>query len=138
MPLDIPLPSGDLFYTREHEWIRFTGAIVYIGIARFKLTGIPKIDNINLFGFKAGDLVEQGALLLNIHYREYIVAVHAPTTCTLLRMSPIIDNGSWDIITEDPEGEGWLFRAEPRLQDNNHLLHPTVYKDQLPFTPLNF
>jgi glycine cleavage system H protein len=128
------LTQDNLFYTKEHDWIGFSGAIAYIGATRFKLTGITGIDDISLFGFKTGDLIEQGALLLHIHYREYIIPVNAPVTCTLLRLNPIIDNGSWEFITEDPEGEGWLFKVETRLQDNGHLLQPAVYKTRLSFT----
>ncbi len=123
----------NLFYTKDHDWILFTGAVAYIGVANFKLTGIPMIDDISLFGYKTGDLVHEGTLLLNIHYREYVIPVNAPTTCTFLRMNIIIDNGSWDLITDDPEGKGWLFRVEPRLEENSHLLHPTTYKKQLPY-----
>lgn len=128
------LSQDNLFYTKEHDWIGFSGAVAYIGVAHFKLTGIAGIDNISLFGFKEGDLIEQGALLLHIHYREYVIVVSAPTSCILLRVNPIIDKGAWDLIAKDPEGDGWLFKVEPRLQDNDHLLKPALYKARLPFT----
>jgi len=122
-----------LFYTKEHDWIRFAETAAFIGVSSFKLTGIARIDSINLLGFKAGDLIEQGGLMLHIHYKEYVIGVNAPISCTFLGVNPIIDNGAWDLITEDPEGKGWLFSVESRSYEKGHLLLPALYKARLPF-----
>ncbi|MFA6060697.1 MAG: hypothetical protein WC756_21050 [Taibaiella sp.] len=125
-------PSDDLFYTKEHEWIRFTAETALIGIAQFKLTGIPKIDNIGLFGFKVGDLIPQDSILLNLHYREYTIPVHAPVACKLLEINNIVENGSWEMITDQPEGKGWLFKVAMQQQYKSHLVHNSLYRERFP------
>jgi glycine cleavage system H lipoate-binding protein len=126
--------SAELFYTREHDWIRFSGAAAFTGIAPFKLTGIPRIDDVRLLDhFKKGDKLEQGAILLNLHYKEYIIPVYTPVTCTLLEINNIVEDGLWERITEYPEGIGWLFKVHPQLQGNNkHLLHHSIYSKRFP------
>jgi glycine cleavage system H lipoate-binding protein len=68
----------NFFYTKEHDWIRFSEAIAFVGVARFKLTCIPKIDDIGLFDYKDADIIEQGTMLLNLHYRDYIIPAYSP------------------------------------------------------------
>lgn len=124
------ISSDDLFYTKEHDWIFFAETAAVIGLGRFKLTGIPGIDDMALFGYKPGDTIEQGAMLLNLHYREYTIPVYAPITCTLLKVNLIIEKGLWHLIVEEPEQEGWLFKVAPARQDNNHLLSSGLYKER--------
>ena len=128
------LLSDELFYTREHDWIRFSGAAAFTGIAPFKLTGIPKIDDIRLLDhFKKGDRLEQGAILLNLHYKEYVIPVYTPVTCTLLEVNNIVEDRLWERIIEHPEGVGWLFKVHPQLQGSSkHLLHHTTYAKRFP------
>lgn len=122
------LLSDELFYTREHDWICFNGAIAFTGIAEFKLTGIPKIDDVKFFDHKKGDRLERGTLLLNLYYREYVIPMYTPVACTLIEINSIIGKGQWEKITEDPEGAGWLFKIHPQLQGSNkHLLHHSLY-----------
>lgn len=124
--------SGELFYSKDHDWICFTDLEAFIGVSRFKLTGIRKIDNICLFNYKPGDIIEEGTILLNLHYRDYIIPVHAPVTCTLLEVNNIIGNGRWELITENPEGIAWLFKVAPKQSDNSHLLPYDLYKKRFP------
>lgn len=123
----------ELFYTKEHDWIRFSDTIAYIGIAGFKLTGIPKIDDIGLFDYQKGSAIEVGAMLLHLHYRDYIIPMHAPVSCTLLETNPIISEGLWESIIKEPEGEGWLFKVAPAYRENGSLLHPSFYQNRFPF-----
>ena len=47
--------SKDLYYTKDHEWIRFEGPIAYTGICSYQLIGFRNIDQIvfyDLTGFK--------------------------------------------------------------------------------------
>jgi len=125
------ITSNQLFYTKEHDWILFTGTAAFTGIGRFKLTGIPGIDNIALFGYKPGDAIEEGAILLNLHYREYTIPVFAPVAGMLLEVNPIVEKGLWDLIVKEPEQEGWLFKVAPLQKDNGHLLSSVFYKERL-------
>lgn len=122
----------ELFYTKEHDWVRFSDSIAHIGIARFKLTGIPKIDDIGLFDYRKGNTIEGGTILLQLHYRDYIIPMHAPVTCTLLEINPIIREGLWECIVKDPEGDGWLFKVTPKHRENGSLLHPSFYQTRFP------
>jgi glycine cleavage system H protein len=122
----------NFFYTEEHDWIRFSGTIAFTGIAQFKLTGILQIDDIARFDYKEGDILEAGTILLHLRYRDYIIPMHAPVTCTLLEINPIVSEGFWEYIVNDPEGDGWLFRVAPKHRENSNMLHPSFYKKRLP------
>jgi glycine cleavage system H protein len=93
-----------LFYTKEHDWIRFSDIDALIGVTQFKLTGILKIDDIRLFDYGEGNLFEEGTVLHHLHYRDYIIPLHAPINFTILALNPIVSKGLWEWITAQPEG----------------------------------
>ena len=132
IPLEQTITLDEIFYTKEHDWVRFCDTVSYIGIARFKLTGIRKIDDITLFDYKNSDKIEVGAILLNLHYKDYIIPMHAPITCTFLEINPVIKEGLWELIVKDPEGDGWLFKVAPKHRKNGYLLHPSFYQTRIP------
>lgn len=125
----------ELFYTKEHDWIRFSGTEACIGIASFKLTGILKIDSIDIFDYRKGNIVEEGSLLLHIHYRDYVIPMQAPVTCTLLDINPAIRDGYWECILENPERDGWLFKIKHIKRKNDSLLRPSFYLKRFPSGP---
>ncbi len=85
---------AELFYSKEHEWVCYSEGLATIGICSFKLTGIPKIDDIRLVGLVKGGVIEQNELMLTLHYRDYRIAVIAPIACQLLETNSIIEQGA--------------------------------------------
>lgn len=121
-------PLTELCYSKEHEWVQFSEGLATIGICSFKLTGIPKIDNIRLVGFGKEEVIEQNELMMTLHYRDYRIAVTAPITCRLLEINSIIDQGSWELISRFPEQEGWLFKVKPIGPGTGHLISAEDYR----------
>ena len=121
-------PLTELFYSKEHEWIRYSEGLATIGICSFKLTGIPKIDDIRLIGLVKGEVIEQNELMLTLHYRDYRIAVIAPIACRFLETNSIIEKGSWELISRSPEQEGWLFKVEPIGPGTAHLISAENYR----------
>ena len=39
--------SADLYYTKDHEWISFQGAVAYTGVCTFKLIGFKEIQQVD-------------------------------------------------------------------------------------------
>ncbi|MFA6152018.1 MAG: hypothetical protein WC716_11900 [Chitinophagaceae bacterium] len=118
------------FYTKDHEWLHFNGNQAYLGVSKFKLTGIRKIEHIELFGFRNGDVIEQGMLMLRLNYTDYVISLHAPIKCILLETNCIISEGNWDQIIALPEEEGWLFKIEHIGTDQNHLIIECEYQER--------
>lgn len=123
--------QGNKFYTKDHDWICIGGSQAYIGISAFKLTGIRKIDRIELPVLSSGDTIPQGKTLITLHYNEYAISVQAPVACLFLEANRILAERDWDQIIACPESDGWLFKVALHDIDKNLLIREQDYRDRL-------
>jgi glycine cleavage system H protein len=101
----------DQYYTEDHEWIEFQGAIAYIGICKFKLTGFKQIQSIH-FNDAAG-FKKQGDVVATVAYNEYIIEAHMPVDGKILSVNDKLLTGNLDILLDCSETSAWLALIVP-------------------------
>jgi glycine cleavage system H protein len=113
----------DPFYTNDHEWIDFRGAVAYTGVCAFKLKGIKKVERIDFMneqGFK-----KQGELIAVIVYDDYKIPVHMPVDGKIKRFNKMSLTLYSNLLLQEPEGRGWIALIVPFQADDRTGLIPS-------------
>lgn len=100
-----------LYYTHDHEWIEFQGAVAYVGICPFKLTGFKEIQEIKfteISGFK-----KQGEVIATVKYNDYEIEAHMPVDGKLVEVNEKLVNGDQNDLLKNPENIGWIALIVP-------------------------
>ena len=117
----------DVYFTSEHEWIDFRGAIAYIGVCSFKLTGFRAVESLSLQ--EPGGSFKKGEVIATIVYKEYSIPVCMPVDGKLLRINDQLLNGNESILLTDAENNGWIGLIVPaQPYERNGLLLPMEYR----------
>ncbi|MBS1918171.1 MAG: hypothetical protein JST87_18015 [Bacteroidetes bacterium] len=116
----------DLYYTNDHEWIDFQGAVAFVGICRFKLTGFRKIQKIQCC---EPSIIQRDKIIARIFSNEFEIKVHMPVAGKILTFNDIFhDDQNLDQLLRYPEDTGWLFKIAPlQPYERKDLLSPALY-----------
>ena len=97
----------ELFYTKEHEWLRIEGDEVVVGItdhAQDTLTDIVYIE-LPEVGDVFGEM-EEFALVESVKSAS---PIFAPMDGEILAVNEALEDAP-ELINQDPYGEGWIVR----------------------------
>jgi len=121
-----PSAEKDLYYTNDHEWINFQGAVAYLGICRFKLTGFKQIHKISFNEFSG--FKRQGEVIATVRYNDYLVEVHMPVDGKLVQVNENLVSGNPGILLDAAE-TAWIALIVPSLPlERKNLLRPNQYQ----------
>lgn len=116
----------DLYYTKEHEWIDFQGAIAYLGVSNFKLTGFKAVEELSFSdpsGFK-----KKGELIATIKYHDYLIEVKMPVDGKIMETNPLFDKDPTYLI-KHAETSGWIaLIALSQPFEREGLIVPKLYQ----------
>ena len=116
----------ELFYTKEHEWLRIEGDEVIIGItdhAQEALTDIVYIELPEL-GDEFAEM-DEFALVESVKSAS---PIFAPMAGEILAVNVALEDAP-ELINQDPYGEGWMIRF--KLSDSDlteGLMSPDDYR----------
>jgi glycine cleavage system H protein len=117
----------DQYYTKDHEWIDFQGAVAYIGICKFKLTGFKQIQEICFnepSGFK-----KQGEVVATVKYNDYLIEAHMPVDGKVMQVNEKLVSGNPNILLDCAESSAWIALIVPSLpHERKDLLLPKQYQ----------
>ncbi len=115
------------YYTHDHEWVEFQGAVAYFGICKFKLTGFKQIETITFAepsGFK-----KQGDLVASVKYNDYLIEAHMPVDGQVLQVNEELISGNPNILLDCAESSGWIALIVPAApHERKDLMMPTQYQ----------
>ncbi|HWH63194.1 MAG TPA: hypothetical protein VNS50_07960 [Ginsengibacter sp.] len=74
----------DHYFTTEHEWIDFQGAVAYIGVCNYKVSKLKTIEKI-VFP-KASGIKKKGDVLAVIYTKTGRIPVHMPVDGKILNL----------------------------------------------------
>lgn len=118
------LPA-DLFYSKEHEWVKIEGDIATVGITDFAQSSLGDITFVELP--KVGAKVDQFANVGVIESVKTVSDLYTPVGGEVIAVNHAIDADPAALNT-DPYGSGWLLKI--KLNDeaqSKHLLDATAY-----------
>jgi glycine cleavage system H protein len=117
----------DLYYTNDHEWIDFQGAIAYTGVCHFKLIGFKEIHQVS---FKtSGGFTKQGELIATIKYNDYLIEAHMPVDGKIEQLNEELIAGDQNCLLQSAENNAWLAKIIPaQPYERKGLLLPKQYQ----------
>jgi glycine cleavage system H protein len=116
----------DLKYTKEHEWVRVSGAEGTVGITDYAQAQLGDIVYVELP--QVGNSVEQFGTLGVIESVKAASDLFAPVSGTVTGVNEIIRDHP-EVINKSPYDEGWIIRM--KLSDPSELdvlMSPSDYK----------
>ena len=101
----------DIYYTHSHEWIDFQGAVAYIGVCNFKLSGVRKINKI-VFSRKGG-FKNQGEVIAFIYGKDCRIPVHMPVEGKIISINDGQFSDNQNGLHMRSENDIWLALVGP-------------------------
>ena len=101
-------------YSEDHEWINAAADAVVGQTVRIGITSVAteRLGEIVFAELPAvGDTVEAGETCGEVESTKSVSDLYSPVTGTVTAVNEEIED-NYDIINNDPFGEGWLFEVE--------------------------
>lgn len=122
------LPEN-LFYTKDHEWLRVEGDTAYVGITDFAQGELGDIVFVEINTL--GETLKKEDVLGTIEAVKTVSDVFMPVSGEVLEVNPDLEQ-SPELVNKDPYGKGWMVKI--RLTDPSEistLLTAEKYKELL-------
>jgi glycine cleavage system H protein len=116
----------NLYYTKDHEWIKMTGNEGMVGVTDFAQHQLGDIVFIEVN--TVGEVVEAGEAFGTIEAVKTVSDMFAPVTCEIMEYNEQLGDQP-ELINKDPYGEGWVVKV--KVTDTSQLaslLDATQYK----------
>ena len=117
----------DLYYSKEHTWVRIEKDQAVIGISDYAQDNLGDIVFLELP--EDNTEVEQDQSFGVIESTKSVSELYSPISGKVIEINePLIDGP--ELINEDPYIEGWMIRVEISNKDEiDSLLHADEYED---------
>jgi len=110
-------------YTKSHEWVKVENGLATIGITKFAQKELGEVVFVQLptVGTHLRALGEACVL----ESTKAAVDVYSPVSGQVVA----VNEAAAQLINQDPEGQGWLFRvALSHVEELTQLLTPAEYQ----------
>jgi len=121
--------AENLFYTKEHEWVKIDGSSATVGITDHAQTLLGDITFIELP--KVGDKVQKSKPLATVESVKAASDVYAPISGTVAKVNnSLLDNPA--VVNQSPYGNGWFLVIDiENEKEKESLLSASDYKTYL-------
>jgi glycine cleavage system H protein len=99
---------SNLYYTKDHEWVRVEGDIAYIGITEFAQKELGDIVYVDIPS--KGKQVAQNEVFGTVEAVKTVSDLFMPLTGEVLELNAQLD-GAPELVNSDPYGEGWMIKC---------------------------
>mgnify|MGYP003496123521 FL=1 len=119
------IPSN-LYYTKEHEWIRVEGNEAFVGITDYAQSELGEIVFVDIN--TEGETLAQGDVFGSVEAVKTVSELNMPVTGEVLEINEAI-NDQPELVNNDPYGEGWMIKISvTNTDDLNNLLDAAGYQ----------
>lgn len=116
----------NIFYTKDHEWVKFEDNNAIIGITDFAQKELGDIVYVEIETID--QLLEENEVFGTVEAVKTVSDLFLPIKGEIIEMNSLI-NESPEIINTDPYGDGWIVKVTPFDFDNRaNLLTRDEYK----------
>ena len=117
---------ANLYYTKEHEWIRVEGNEAYVGITDYAQSELGEIVFVDIN--TVGETLGQGEVFGSVEAVKTVSDLNMPVEGEVLEINETI-NDQPELVNNDPYGEGWMIKVSVANPDElNNLLDAEGYK----------
>ena len=119
------IPSN-LYYTKEHEWIRVEGNEAFVGITDYAQSELGEIVFVDIN--TEGETLAQGDVFGSVEAVKTVSDLNMPVSGEVLEINEVI-NDQPELVNNDPYGEGWMIKISvTNTDDLNNLLDAAGYQ----------
>lgn len=116
----------NLYYSKEHEWLRAEGNIAYIGITDFAQKELGDIVYVDVNTI--GDNVSAGQVFGTVEAVKTVSDLFMPVDAKVLEINSKLDSAP-ELVNNDPYGDGWMIKVElSNAADVSGMLNAAAYK----------
>ena len=116
----------DRQYSKDHEWILFSGATARVGITDYAQDALGDVVFVQLPNI--GDKFLAGSTCCEVESSKSVSDIYVPLAGEIVTVNGILSDIP-SLVNSDPYGEGWIF--ELQLEDpsrNADLLDAKSYR----------
>jgi glycine cleavage system H protein len=119
----------NLWYTKDHEWIKVEGDEGIIGVTDFAQGELGDIVFIEVE--TVGEHLDKGEAFGTIEAVKTVSDMFMPVSGEVLEFNPALEDTP-ELANQDPYGNGWIIRIRIRDKEElESLLSAQDYNDQL-------
>jgi glycine cleavage system H protein len=123
------MAMAQMYYTKDHEWIRLEGDVATIGITSYAQSQLGDVVYVELP--EAGIQVAKGAEAAVVESVKAASEVYAPASGEVAAVNDAL-NGAPGTVNEDSEGKGWFLKIKlSNPKELDELMSEAQYKDYL-------
>ena len=116
----------ELRYTKDHEWARLDGDIVYVGITDYAQGELGEIVYVDVT--TEGESLSAAEVFGSIEAVKTVSDLLLPIEGEILEVNSELEDNP-ELVNSDPYGKGWLVKVKPaNAEDVEGLLSPEDYK----------
>ncbi len=120
---------ADLFYTKDHEWLRVEGDMGYVGVTDFAQGELGDIVFIEIE--TEGEALGKEEVFGTIEAVKTVSDMFMPVSGEIVEVNPALADTP-DVVNKDPYGKGWMVKIKLSNPDEvKELLTPDSYKTLL-------
>ncbi len=118
----------ELFYTKEHEWVRVEGDKCRIGVTDYAQDSLHEIVYVDLP--KVGAKVSQMQSIGTVESVKAVADVYSPIAGVVLEVNGQLSDAP-ELVNKSPYDRGWLtiMRPDDLKKDISSLMKPEAYQD---------
>ena len=119
------IPSN-LYYTKEHEWIRVEGNEAFVGITDYAQSELGEIVFVDIN--TEGETLGQGEVFGSVEAVKTVSDLNMPVEGEVLEINETI-NDQPELVNNDPYGAGWMIKISVANPDDlKNLLDAVGYQ----------
>ena len=100
---------GDLFYTKDHEWLKVEGQFGYVGVTDFAQGELGDVVFIEIETM--GETLKKEEVFGTIEAVKTVSDMFMPVGGEILEVNPALED-SPDVVNKDPYGKGWMIKIK--------------------------
>lgn len=98
----------NLYYTKDHEWVKINGDEATIGITDFAQSELGDIVYVEID--TVGKQLEANAVFGTVEAVKTVSDLFLPISGLITEMNPVLANQP-ELVNSDPYGEGWMVKV---------------------------
>lgn len=119
----------NLYYTKDHEWLKLEGEEAVVGITDFAQKQLGDIIYVDLP--QPGKVLEAHQAIGSVESVKSVSDVYSPVSGEVLAVNSELAQTP-DLINKDPHGQGWIVRLKIKDKSElNNLMKAADYEKYL-------
>ena len=115
----------ELRYTKDHEWARLEGDVVYVGITDYAQGELGEIVFVDVP--TEGESLSAEEVFGSIEAVKTVSDLLLPIEGEVLELNPVLEDQP-ELVNSDPYGKGWIIKLKPaNASDLDSLLSAADY-----------